>query len=1709
MSRFTGKSACTGTTPVMRGAGNNRSKSPGGGIERQQKMEDEYYTGPKEEEEQLDDGELPSLSRVPSNASGGRNGRMASVYPSPRHRTVNAYWNQDEEESVKKGPARYHEAEVLAAAAAAKTAAAKASPPRKKSGMDEAEFETLKVAGFWSQLDDVSTEEISYEDETEGKLHTVHYNGYEEEPDDERQWRRSQSPVKSRGWATHGPNHHEAGSADNTEQDTATRDTPSQTMADSRTTTKPPKSNWNLLEKAACFAQENAPEDDEVEDMHTVDQSEGASDNNSRQSLDHTYQTSASQTNGATTRDSNTATTKDNTQKEEKDMFSCITDALGAICGYSTYISEPTAPSSAEKKEQAMAIIERDRQRRGEGEVTDDDNAQSEWEDIGDDEREDAAIELEYLSRDGPPEEAMENAQLMSNVNPMGSNTVVSSVAVVGAAGLVVTAATSNAAYEEPQERAFQTEPLSPTSEKKKRLTVKSVKNLLGLRKKKEIVNEETPTLADAMGKAQAEPEEASKGSGGGSQALLAAGVAGAVALTSKGEVDDDDMPEMMDADDDSVFTENKEEMEEQDAEGTIQEDSTAGGLNRYQPQEKSKARSIFDEEELESQAAGWDSNRKNSYLRELAQRAKQEYALKKSAEHPDPDLITPAGGSMGASAMGDAAKAAVMADERSTASSRASRDIKQSATAEMKSSQNIDYSSFNPLEKRKFLRLLNSGMSPQEATRSIVEERGDMPTLEDADEVEEDYDDEDEGDYDPPGDTLGGGSGESAELSTKEQDVSRSEKATAGGTSHDSHLLAVGVAGVAAVAAVPAIVRAKSKARQSPVQQYNDEDYNDGHQQEEAYQRGADGFISAGDSYYDSVQRPSYEQDDVDNTFLLSPEKSNARGKKKLSKGLSVSTGFAKVASRRSLESPRTGSGKFTSVNGGSAAHQHFSHANGGRLISVKSDDDSIEDGIMSPRSEASTSSRQSKFNFLHRNTRSKWSKLGSNLDSDVQESRTIEDEEKDFYSPRSAPVQSEGTYSPRSPSVKDVYPPTTVPDEEEEENYLPRSLHVQAQQPMSPFSHPGDEITPRETYPVHSAPVYESCAVQSPPSTDASHVALPSLLPEPDARERNVVTPTYEMEQNELFSPAQESRANSMFFSPDTTLSPTSPQDLGSPEGTAIEEQPEHDNDDFHPIVSPAAESSNSSNARSTNSSVTRSQASESQKPPTPTSARSKTSHDGTDGHSITDYSLAEQSYLTLGTAWTTASKSSRKRHKGAAGKRLMQAKEAESHAGANSKGWMDSIRDVAAKRHQAWDPEKGWQGYAEPETASNFGETKPIGSLHLARKIPPRKLETVLQSRDISRDTRTAKTVDFPQEWANERKSMIETTQSQVVVAVDNSVNVDETWDASTINTSTDTTTVLHNTHAPARRTKPKQVATAAADKRKGGNAPVKTVGWKESMEAATANMQDNHRQWNYDEGWVESDTPDDISELTKTTLERSPGNDLPRGYQSSPVESMSAASPMHSPVQFLPSVAEELAEAESSSQAEAEEAKDGMQISRGIEEFDATGVGGEYEDRGSGAESPSGNYLGIHVFEDSMYQDAPVEDSDKENELSVVPSEDSESASPRLVTEEFPLTPTRQAESENFRPLDSEKPPLPKKNLNQWFEKSQKDGVKSPDVDSAHAVISRETSVGESSELSQRSRSLYSALDDVKVDETETHEIHVVRGEYWCTCTFSFF
>lgn len=134
----------------------------------------------------------------------------------------------------------------------------------------------------------------------------------------------------------------------------------------------------------------------------------------------------------------------------------------------------------------------------------------------------------------------------------------------------------------------------------------------------------------------------------------------------------------------------------------------------------------------------------------------------------------------------------------------------------------------------------------------------------------------------------------------------------------------------------------------------------------------------------------------------------------------------------------------------------------------------------------------------------------------------------------------------------------------------------------------------------------------------------------------------------------------------------------------------------------------------------------------------------------------------------AWTNATgassvytQSSRKRHHGAAKKRLAKAKEVENLA-VSKAGWHESIREVASKNKKVWDPEKGWVDYVDPDAL----EVPTVSTERLNVSLEHISLKPVKETEDDSGSVGKARSepgapkvvVPFPKDWEAERNAML---------------------------------------------------------------------------------------------------------------------------------------------------------------------------------------------------------------------------------------------------------------------------------------------------------------------------------------------------------------
>jgi len=1802
-SRVTGKASIfTEATPVMRGGRSKlRARSPTS-IERQQKMEDEYYVpghGADEEveeegEEILDDGELPSLRRTGS--AGSRS--------SSRLQRVAAVSDRGNAESTGSRKSNLAPPSPQAALAAATAAAliknanygmndneievdiANITKKSKRSNlatppMDNKDFEQLKVAGFWSQLDDLGTVGSSDTEETSNtrKSQVRAHGGDEEMPNDERKWIRSQTPPKQRDVYD--------GISQQPEQK---------------------QLKWNLIDKAACFRDDHAENDEEHSELRQQqwlqqeddgDASQHSSNTRDNILINNTFQTFGTENTRATNATGATGATgatstqgssyqhsdNDEDEDEDKGVLGCITAALGTLCGYDSCNKD-------DNKEKALKIIERDNARKNRQFEAHQKNIESAMEkdermemEKADDEKqshvygydddsifdEDVAIELQYLSS---PSHNTNNSTEVDGVN-LDINS-------------------QRPADEDDDESESSDKPtilLSPRSEGgtplspgKRKLKLKSVRNLLGRSKSKRATMEEQEEQVRLQEQMQCEQEIRERKRAEKVAAKSAAAETWAVSASAAEEEEEVRSPprktlittttlsgnepvagsfaEVTDAfsstdeADKSMEVENRRipmpslihDLDDEEHQDSPRHHSNEKAEKEEIPSQnnKSKTSKSDDDEEFQSESATWSANRKNSYLRDLADRAKQEYHAKKAAAAEVTD--------------DQSAQPTLLPSSRSNTkgAEELTANIKRTDTGVpqgTESAYHADYNSLSPTEKRKFLRLLNSGMSPSKATQAIVEEREVVQRAvleeengdDDDDELDsllmEEEEEDDKGprerdlpmdetviSTDPPGEVLEGFSGESAELSYRDdagedEHLSPSEigvnnsKSSTGEKSSD----------VAAIPLVPPIVQAKSsfgssRGRKNPSTkmhhdhkgedeegkeememeagtdnnhdqgrnnnelEYKDEEVLEGYEDKAVDEEEVTSPTSDVDliPYYNDHNSRSFENETNEDSLLLGKDYNRSK-KSKLTLS-TVSNLSVKMPSRRHIEfSSDKRSAMSTIVSASSRSN--------GYVQPVPSRDDTFIATPTSPRSPLggsderetksdfakSSKSLSSALSFIHRS--SKWAKLDSDIDHSFSRSN------------------DEGFDTPIS--------------------------------------------------------LYNG-------GVNAKETGTPASFSSEKDAERRSETPTRVFHENneDFVSPDESegyaaSKAGSMVVSPDTTLSPTSPHDLASARGTPEQNTTVGDigaspldSETRTKIVSPSPvyspsipPESDDATPRSYNLSAPRGQSSPAQSSTLPLIPMSPDESDESafdDNTSVMEQShMMDQSHATIGTSWTTASKSLRKRHKGAASKRLTKAKEAENQAGVKAKGWLGSIREASSTRNQAWDPEKGWMDYSEPETSYGRGENKRIGSLHIPKTVVSKQQQAARQmppdvtAECLNRDV----VVRFPSEWEEERKSMSKHDNSSEILAstfqreLDYLVLQDEeslfTSDTATVNTATEVSGLMTHSVAPKRRATRKHKSN---DKRKLQATKAKRTGWKESMEAATATLAGSieaGRRWDYRNGWVEDyvstdDNSDDVSELTKLTLlEKSPENK----FHNSPSEGESIA-----PSYQLPSVAEGIDEVDSLSQLHDDENND---LSKQNEEknFDSheiSSIAPEEDSIDSSSSSSKDDPIvvssssgGVSVNnepadvsndnvvheDDSVPEDTAVDSStempkESTGDVFTKTSEDNFDLTSKCGrSEESKLNENDENEEAVLRQELNRKPSNSKKSLNQWLAKSSNINMKPQDAESEEAVTSREQMTLDSN---SQSLSVCPTLDsNDNFDEREepsdgsTHDIPVLK------------
>jgi hypothetical protein len=202
-------------------------------------------------------------------------------------------------------------------------------------------------------------------------------------------------------------------------------------------------------------------------------------------------------------------------------------------------------------------------------------------------------------------------------------------------------------------------------------------------------------------------------------------------------------------------------------------------------------------------------------------------------------------------------------------------------------------------------------------------------------------------------------------------------------------------------------------------------------------------------------------------------------------------------------------------------------------------------------------------------------------------------------------------------------------------------------------------------------------------------------------------------------------------------------------------------------------------------------------------------------TDTYSVVSRDNDAMSVYTAGTGIT---QSSRVRRPGAAQARLAKAKQADQ---VTKKGWHESIRAAAVSTNRVWDPKLGWVDYEEPDDHTlGPGNEKIHFDLDKNALRRPKKDEG---DSHLANTGGTSVPVPFPKEWERERDEMLRPVMENVA-------------------------------QGP-----------VAPETMQSGASPSKPKGWVESMRAASEALGKDGRKWDPDHGWTSADqgisqTPD---------------------------------------------------------------------------------------------------------------------------------------------------------------------------------------------------------------------------------------------------------
>jgi hypothetical protein len=213
---------------------------------------------------------------------------------------------------------------------------------------------------------------------------------------------------------------------------------------------------------------------------------------------------------------------------------------------------------------------------------------------------------------------------------------------------------------------------------------------------------------------------------------------------------------------------------------------------------------------------------------------------------------------------------------------------------------------------------------------------------------------------------------------------------------------------------------------------------------------------------------------------------------------------------------------------------------------------------------------------------------------------------------------------------------------------------------------------------------------------------------------------------------------------------------------------------------------------------------------------------------GSIVTGSVISGRSGYTAGTGMTGHTQSSRKRRPGAAKQRIAKAKEADKSV-PSKKGWHESIRAAAVTNNRVWDPQKGWVDYKDPDEDVIHDASKEklrISLNGVSMRSPRPNSDSQAEHDESSRSPSVS--VPFPSGWEKERNEMLSSGQAAKLSPREMSVPDSDESQKAPVEGSTHSSEVSNDSPKP--------------------------QGWEDSMREASAEVSRDGQRWDPKLGWI---------------------------------------------------------------------------------------------------------------------------------------------------------------------------------------------------------------------------------------------------------------